>query len=92
MTQRVFYLLTVPDGADPTLWVPPGTCTITPVRCETCKFWIPWESGDHGCARTGTTGSDLEKGRMAGVDPGGVDPAILITDSDFGCVQWEAKE
>ncbi|MCR4375624.1 MAG: hypothetical protein NUW22_12325 [Acidobacteria bacterium] len=71
----------------------PGVAYMPVPRCDRCKFWKRYpvslqEDGDDGtCYRP-----DSDKGaKFYALPCQGAQDADLITDPDFGCVQFEAK-
>ena len=60
--------------------------------CATCTWWMG-RGGERGrCSRTHDSSGLTHGAKMAALqsdDPGLF--GVLMTDADFGCVQWEKK-
>jgi hypothetical protein len=63
------------------------------LRCDRCRWWTPPPSRlEFGTCQRLADSSGLTHGSKAvAVTDGGMF-AILKTEADFGCVQWEEKK
>lgn len=74
----------------------PGVAYMPVPRCDQCRFWVP-ASGD--CRLFSDDPNIAEHDKWPAMDLpqpkaevapfAGADGGALITDADFGCVQWE---
>jgi hypothetical protein len=55
-------------------------------RCESCKFWKLYESGQYKVGEAGECTKNTDSGVWSDCDD-----YTIMTEANFGCVQWEAR-